>query len=76
MNELEVDENEIWQQELECVLCGETFVGGGHNAWPLAEESYFGEKENRCCEDCNYTVILMRMLRFQAADRNEVDPNC
>ena len=47
--------------ELECVLCGDTFIGGGHNPYPLAEESWFGERQNRCCSACNLVVVAARM---------------
>lgn len=38
-----------------CPICGETFVGYGNNPYPIS-------KTGRCCDDCNYHVIRMRML--------------
>lgn len=47
-------------QEQVCCLCGETFVGFGNNAYPLAE--------GRCCDLCNNKVILERIRFMQISD--------
>jgi hypothetical protein len=38
-----------------CVLCGEVFVGWGHNAQPL--------DNGRCCDVCNDTKVVPERLR-------------
>tara|TARA_Y100000310_G_scaffold326263_1_gene390929 strand:+ start:493 stop:687 length:195 start_codon:yes stop_codon:yes gene_type:complete len=38
-----------------CALCKEKFKGFGHNPEPLAK--------GRCCEGCNYLVIVERIKR-------------
>lgn len=36
-----------------CVICGETFIGHGHNAAPVID--------GRCCDDCGFYVTLVRL---------------
>lgn len=44
-----------------CVLCGIGDIGHGHNAQPL--------KAGRCCENCNYTVVVPHRLNLVIASR-------
>ncbi len=51
--------------ERTCVICekvyykdGKEFNSRGHNAQPV--------KEGRCCDDCNYTVVIPARLRLVA----------
>jgi hypothetical protein len=44
-----------------CALCKEKFKGFGHNPEPLAK--------GRCCEGCNYLVIVERIK--QSAEKDE-----
>ena len=37
-----------------CPICGGTFKGFGNNPYPIAE--------GRCCNECNGTVIMMRLM--------------
>lgn len=37
-----------------CPICGRTFKGFGNNPYPIAE--------GRCCNECNGTVIMMRLM--------------
>lgn len=39
----------------ECVICGREFAGYGNNPWPVA-------KSGKCCDDCNYDVVLPARL--------------
>ena len=36
-----------------CPICGETFIGYGNNPYPVVVDE-------RCCDDCNMLVIVMR----------------
>ena len=39
----------------ECPLCGETYSGYGHNAWPLINDG-------KCCGECNMTQVVPARL--------------
>ena len=32
--------------------------GMRNDPYPVRPESWYGEKENRCCADCNYTIVI------------------
>lgn len=38
-----------------CCICGEVFMGHGHNAAPV--------EEGVCCDDCNWNVVLKERMR-------------
>lgn len=40
-----------------CVICSGNYTGYGNNAMPL--------DEGRCCDDCNWKVIIARMRERQ-----------
>jgi len=37
-----------------CVICDNKFTGWGHNPDPIS-------KKGRCCDSCNYLVIVKRI---------------
>ena len=46
-----------------CSLCQQHYTGYGNNAWPAAL--------GRCCDDCNTSVIQLRLLNaITEAKRN------
>ena len=46
-----------------CALCQQEYTGHGHNAWPASI--------GRCCDDCNISVIQLRLLNaITEAKRN------
>jgi len=58
--------------ELVCVICEQTFYkdgkelnSRGHNAQPV--------KEGRCCDTCNYEVVIPARLRQLNGDGNIKD---
>ena len=38
-----------------CIICDKKIKGFGHNAEPVAK--------GRCCEDCNYEVVIPYRLK-------------
>ena len=40
-----------------CSLCGDVFIGKGHNPEPLATF------DDRCCADCNDTLVIPARIR-------------
>ena len=46
-------------EEMKCCICGKPITDDeGHDPYPVRPESWYGEKENRCCADCNYTIVI------------------
>lgn len=43
--------------EFVCCICGKKFTGFGNNPFPVNKEA-----EARCCDDCNYTVVVPARL--------------
>ena len=52
-----------------CSLCGEPFLGMGHNPEPLKRY------QDRCCNDCNQTKVIPARMRAynRAAAREQED---
>ena len=40
-----------------CCLCGNKFLGYGHNAAPV--------KDGICCDECNYKIVIPQRLKLQ-----------
>lgn len=40
-----------------CCICGEIFLGCGHNPWPITNEG-------RCCDKCNLLTIQRRIQLY------------
>lgn len=59
------DNNEITTT---CCICGQVFIGHGHNPWPVSEDAY-----GRCCSWCNATkVVPARIVRMmEKEDKHE-----
>ena len=54
-NEVNVIVNDEFSENVfVCPICGRTFKGFGNNPYPIAE--------GRCCNECNGTVIMMRLM--------------
>ena len=51
----------------ECVICGKEFTGYGNNPWPAA-------KYGRCCDDCNFSVVLPARLKGVKETNAETKP--
>lgn len=46
------------KEMITCCICGEKFpMHESHNPYPVRDESWFGDKENRCCVVCNDTIV-------------------
>lgn len=63
-------EDENWsvdvQKEMRCCICGERIEQDclGHNPYPVRPESWYGEKEYRCCSLCNMLIVLPTRIRY------------
>lgn len=52
-------------EEMKCCICGKPITDEeGHDPYPVRPESWYGEKENRCCADCNYTIVVPVRFRY------------
>lgn len=73
-------EDENWlvdvMTEMKCCICGNTIDDDrqGHNPYPVRPESWYGEKENRCCTFCDQRIVLPARIRFgrNVKDRRNV----
>ena len=52
--------------DMKCCICGRTIDNNcqGHNPYPVRSESWYGEKENRCCTSCNQRIVIPTRIRF------------
>lgn len=52
--------------DMKCCICGKTIDDDrqGHNPYPVRPESWYGEKENRCCAFCNQRIVIPSRIRF------------
>lgn len=63
------EEDENWlvdvMTKMKCCICGETLYDDrqGHNPYPVRPQSWYGEKENRCCSSCNQRVVIPARIR-------------
>lgn len=72
---LQIDETRSWTDEelslFECCICGTRISDElGHNPYPVRSESWYGERENRCCPICNYQIVVPARLRFGRSEEN------
>lgn len=46
--------------EFKCCICGAIIADNdhSHDPYPVRPESWYGERENRCCDECNSHIIL------------------
>ena len=53
------------KEEHTCCICGKKYVGFGNNPSPYNSS---GDGEYRCCDECNFNVVIPLRLyaRFQA----------
>ena len=48
-----------------CSICGKPITHEiSHNAYPVRPQSWYGEKKNRCCSECNSQIILPIRIRL------------
>lgn len=52
-----------------CCICGELFDGLGHNPWPY-------ETEGRCCDACNYNIVVPRRIANFRNSETNTNPSC
>lgn len=52
-----------------CCICGAKLpIAFSHNPYPVREKSWFGQKENRCCSDCNTDLVLPARISLPHRD--------
>ncbi len=76
---LVIDETRAWSDEelslFECCICGTPITDEeGHNPYPVRPTSWYGERENRCCGNCNYRIVIPARLRFGRYITNNHNP--
>lgn len=48
-----------------CSICGAKMERRfSHDAYPVREESWYDDDENRCCEDCNWQIVVKYRINF------------
>ena len=67
---IEQGKKPLFEMNGKCCICGgELSLMQSHNPYPVRPESHFGEKENRCCSDCNDKIVFpARMYLFSYRD--------
>ncbi len=56
-------------EKITCCICGEKFnMQYSHNPYPVREESWFGERENRCCGECNDMFVIKSRIAMPRKD--------
>ena len=51
--------NESEDDTMRCCICGKEITDDeGHDPYPVRPESFYGEKENRCCPMCNAQIVI------------------
>jgi hypothetical protein len=69
-------EDKTWLVEvmtdLKCCICGDIIENElqGHNPYPVRPESWYGEKEYRCCTCCNQRIVIPARIRFGRNDNH------
>lgn len=52
-----------------CCICGAKLpLAFSHDPKPVRPESWYGEKENRCCGDCNADIVLPARMSLPFGD--------
>lgn len=55
----------VVEEDMKCCICGAVISDEqSHDPYPVRPESWYGEKENRCCANCNYQIVIPARLRF------------
>lgn len=55
----------------ECCLCGAKITDStGNDPYPVRPETWYGEKEGRCCPNCNNKIVMPSRILW---GRNRVD---
>lgn len=72
---LQIDESRSWTSKelslFECCICGaEISDETSHDPYPVRPESWYGERENRCCPTCNYQIVVPVRLRYGRTEAN------
>lgn len=50
---------------MKCCICGTPITDKtGHDPYPVRPESWYGEKDNRCCSKCNGQIVFPVRLRY------------
>lgn len=50
---------------MKCCICGNPITDKtGHDPYPVRPESWYGEKDNRCCSRCNSQIVFPIRLRY------------
>ena len=61
-------------ETIKCCICGaEIEVKESHNPWPVGPESFPGTKDNRCCLDCNMTIVTKARIKMSTMSESEID---
>jgi hypothetical protein len=57
-----------------CSICSKIIKEiESNNAWPVRAYSSIGEKENRCCHECNNGIVLPIRIGLIRATAEEVE---
>lgn len=64
-----INATRAWSDEelslFECCICGTPITDEqGHNPYPVRPESWYGERENRCCRNCDCQIVIPARIRF------------
>jgi hypothetical protein len=52
-----------------CCICGAKLpLAFSHDPKPVRPESWYGERENRCCGDCNADIVLPARMSIPFGD--------
>lgn len=55
-------------EEYICCICGKKFYGWGNNPYPIVKD-----KDARCCDECDNTVVIpTRISEFYARENKNV----
>lgn len=57
--------NELKDDTMKCCICGKEITDDeGHDPYPVRPESFYGEKENRCCPMCNAQIVIPARIGY------------
>ena len=45
-------------KEKTCCICGKKFIGFGNNPYPVKSTSKGIDSDDRCCDACNFAVVI------------------
>lgn len=59
---------------IHCCICNEIINEvESHNPWPVRPYSSIGEKENRCCQACNDTIVIPARIACINATKEQME---